>query len=68
MRSDPRWFVLPLLIVLCAARTGDWQTACGRACLTRIADAYSAAMAAATRGGRSSHNADSVQARTERGF
>jgi hypothetical protein len=36
MRADHRWLVLPLLIVVCAARAGDWQTIC-HACLTRIA-------------------------------
>jgi len=46
MRADHRWLVLPLLIAVCAARTGAWQTACDRICLTRIADAYFAAMAA----------------------
>jgi hypothetical protein len=49
MRVDPRWLALPLLIAVCAARTGDWQTPCGRACLLRIANSYHAAMAAVAR-------------------
>ena len=43
---DRRWLILPLLIVLCSVRAGAWQAACDRVCLTRIADAYFAAIAA----------------------
>jgi hypothetical protein len=41
-----RWLILPLLITVCAVRTGAWQSPCDRLCLTRIADAYFAAMVA----------------------
>lgn len=46
MKADRRWLFVALLIVVCSARTGAWQAACDRLCLTRIADAYFAAMAA----------------------
>jgi hypothetical protein len=41
-----RLILLPLLIVVCAARGTAAQTACDRACLTRMADEYFAAMVA----------------------
>ena len=44
--SKYRWLILPVLIILCGARSNAWQTACDRLCLIRIADAYFAAMAA----------------------
>lgn len=44
--ADRRWLILPVLIVVCGARANAWQTACDRLCLTRIADAYFAAIAA----------------------
>jgi hypothetical protein len=37
VRIDHRWLVLPLFIVVCAARTGDWQTIC-HGCVARLAD------------------------------
>ena len=46
MKADRRWLFVALLIVVCSARTGAWQAACDRLCLTRIADAYFAAMVA----------------------
>ncbi len=39
MKADRRWLFVALLIVVCSARTGTWQAACDRLCLTRIADA-----------------------------
>jgi len=42
MRADRRWVFVALLIVVCSARTGAWQTLCDRACLLRITDAMAA--------------------------
>jgi hypothetical protein len=33
MKGDRRWLFVALLIVVCAARSGAWQTACDRFCL-----------------------------------
>jgi hypothetical protein len=41
-----RLILLPLLIIVYAARTAAAQTACDRACLARVADEYFAAMVA----------------------
>jgi len=44
MRIDRRWLVLPLLIVVCAARSADWTAACPTC--VRIAANYFASTAA----------------------